>query len=125
RLAVLCGGIDDALPGRQPSTWIVGGKAGDGAIDQAWMALGHRLRSKAKPVHDAWTEVLNDHVGSGAQTLRCSAVAGTLQVERNTPFATVEESVGRRLPARPPRRVDVDDIGALVAQHHGGQRTPQ
>src|SRR6266852_4691387 len=29
RLTVLCGGSDDALPGRQPSAWIIGGKARD------------------------------------------------------------------------------------------------
>src|SRR5439155_24970503 len=69
------------------------------------------------------TEVLDAHFAAIDQALRGRTAAGVLQIEGNTPLPTVEESVGRCLPARPCRRVNVDDIGALVAQHHGGQWT--
>ena len=44
----------------------------------ARVALRHRLRSKAETVHDAWTAVLEDHIGAVDQTLRCREVASVL-----------------------------------------------
>ena len=36
------------------------------------------MPSQAEMVHDAWTEVLEDHIGAVDQTLRCREVASVL-----------------------------------------------
>ena len=37
-------------------------------------------------------------------------------------LAAVERRIGGRCEARPARRVDVKDLGALIAEQHRGQR---
>ena len=50
----------------------------DAGAGSARVALRHRLRSKAETVHDACTEVLEDHIGAVDQPLRCREVASVL-----------------------------------------------
>ena len=97
-------------------------EAGHRAVDQRRVLLRRRLGADAEAVHDAGPEVLDHHVGAVDQALRDLEVAGRLEVEGDASLAALEEGVGRMLPARAARRVDVDDVGALVGEHDAGQR---
>ena len=46
-------------------------------------------------------------------------VGGVLEVEDDAALAALEDGVGVRAPARAAGRVDADDVGALVGEHHG------
>src|SRR5258705_1898614 len=49
-------------------------------------------------------------------------VRAALQVEDDMLLAAVERRISGRRKARPARRIDVKDLGALIAQQHRGQR---
>lgn len=66
------------VPGADRNFSALSRATGRQGRQRARVALRHRLRSKAETVHDAWTEVLEDHIGAVDQTLRCREVASVL-----------------------------------------------
>ena len=50
-------------------------------------------------------------------------VVRPLEVQHDAAFAAIEERLCRRLPAQATGWIDVNHVGALVCQHHRGQRS--
>jgi hypothetical protein len=80
------------------------------------------LPAQSEPVHDPRAEVLDQHVGPDREAAGDVEVGRIGQVERDTPLTAVVEGVGRLVRPRRAGPVDVDDVGALVGEHHGDER---
>ena len=108
-------------------------EAGDRQHDEARVARHQRLDAEAKPVEHAGAEVLDEHVGPVDEGEQHVAVFGGLEVEGDRLLVAVGRQEVRRLApplvadeGRPPaagvvaaaRRLDLDDAGALVGEHH-------
>jgi len=113
---------DDALPCRQSRARIVRGEAGQRAVDQRRVRREQPLGAEAETIHDPGTEVFDEYVGGRGELLGDCAVVLGRQVERDAALATVPDRVRRRVVQRSSGRVDTDHFGALIAEHHRGQR---
>ena len=114
--------LDDALPSLNLRPRVFGAKAGDRAVDQALVCRRHRFCAEAEAVHDAGAEVLDEHVGLADEATGDLEVVRLLEVEDDAALAALEDGVGLVAPARSAGRVDADDLGALVGEHHRRQR---
>jgi hypothetical protein len=122
RAAVARGGVHDALPGPHAGARVVRGEARQRQVHEPGGGVPESFPAKAEARHHAGPEVLDEHVGARREAVGDVEVAGVGEVEGDAPLAPVEERVGgacRRLAAR---RVDVDDVGALVGEHDRHQR---
>jgi hypothetical protein len=72
------------------------------------------LAPSPEPVHYTGPEVLDQYVGPLDQLRSSRTVGLRLEVKRDTSLAPIEERVGGVLPARAARRVDMNDVRALV-----------
>ena len=116
------GGPEHPLPGPHPGARVVAREAGQRAVDEPRVGGERRLRPEAEAVHHARPKILDDDVG-GLDQAACRRAAGlVLQVERDAALVAVPRRVAGRIPARPTRRVDLDDVRTLVGEEHAGQR---
>src|SRR5262249_485441 len=91
------------------------------AVDQRLVFACNHLRTKTEAVHDAWTEVLDDHVRSTHQTLRNTSIGRTLGVQHDAACAALQYGIGWVLPARVAGRIDAHDVRAVVGEHLSNQ----
>src|SRR5262249_18960119 len=90
--------------------------------DRTGGTLRHGIDATAQTVHDAGTKVFNDDVSAVDETLSCGDACRCLEIQGDTPLATVEERLCRVWPARTTGRVEVYHVCALITEHDGGQR---
>jgi hypothetical protein len=98
-------------------------EAGHGAVDEGRVLLGGGFGTDAKAGHDAGAEVLEDDIGALDQALGNLEIAGRLEVEGDAALSPLIEGIGGVLPAGSARRVDVNDVGALVGEHDARERS--
>ena len=104
---------------------------GDRAVDDRRVARAHALVVHPEPLGPAGPEVLDHHLGAGAQLEGQLAARRIAQVDRHAALAAVHgEEVGglaareRRAPGArlvaALRALDLDHVGAEVGEHHAG-----
>src|SRR5262249_23476612 len=107
----------------------------DRAVDEARIEPAERAIAETETIHRAGTEILDQHVALARQASQdLDAVTG-LEIQRHALLAAVDRHEIRRFTQderRPLPRVvalagllDLDDLGAHVAQHHGRERPGQ
>src|SRR6516165_6493638 len=103
-------------------------KAGNAAIDDAWIDLFDRFIIDAEPVFHLRAEILDDDVGLLRQPEKDRLALLALQVERQAPLVAMQvleiEALAPRagnIAPRFARRLDLDDIGAPIGElaHRG------
>ena len=98
-----------------------GAEAGQRGVDQAGMAGAQGVVVDAQPPGDAGTVVFDDHIGVLCQGTGLVLAVLSLQVEDDAPLAAVPLNGTGRVPELlTVGRLDLDDLGAEVGQHHGG-----
>ena len=98
-----------------------GTEAGQRGVDQRRMTVTEGVVVNAQPLGDAGAEVLDDHVGMLRQGLGVSLALGGLEVEDDAPLAAVPlEGAWGVSELFAAGRLDLDDLGAEVRHHHGG-----
>ncbi|GBD12969.1 hypothetical protein HRbin24_00990 [bacterium HR24] len=110
-------------------------EAGGGGVDEARVALRQHVVAQTQALHSAGREVLHHHIGLLDQPQKEVSAGGALQVDADAALAPVHrEEVGGlvvQVGARGAghvavgRALDLDDVGAQVAQHHAGERPSQ
>ena len=114
---------------RRPSRQRPGlAEAGHRQIENARLALRYGLVAETEPVEHAGTVALQQHVGTGDQAPQHLLARIRLQIERDRPLAEVGRDriggVAAVAPAQRPRpvalsrRLDLDDVGAVLGQQH-------
>src|SRR5262249_41017796 len=68
-------------------------------------------------------EILDQHVGCRDQLRRDRQFIGLLEMQRDAALTAVPGGVGRCIPQRSARRINADDIGPLISQQHGSERS--
>ena len=91
--------------------------------------------AEAEPVHDAGTELLDQHIGAGQQRAQTIDRIRRLEVERQAPLAAVEqgEHGAAALDLRGKMAhvvaaagaLDFQHLGARLGENEGGERTGQ
>jgi hypothetical protein len=134
---------EDVVP-REAPVRAVGAEPADRRADEALVArLQHLLIAEAPLLECARLEVVDDHVGVLEQAQRDLLALGLGQVEHHAALVAIAEEVVRALAAvtgrcvwrvaarerRAPgarvvegRRLDLDDVRAVVAEHHRADR---
>ncbi len=110
--------------------------ARDARVDAARIDGVHLLGAEVPALHRARAEVLDDHVGARAQLGRDLLAARLAQVERDGALVAREHRppervvvvaqappLAHRVAAR--RRLDLDDVGAEVAEQRADERAGQ
>ena len=124
--------LDQRVEHRLGGKRTVEAEAGDGDEDELRVQRAQRLGVEAEARDRAGTEVLDEHIGRGGEPLQRRDAAGRLQVEHDRALVAVVVQERGGEPAAPPRdmagvvarrRLDLDHVGALVGQDHGGQRS--
>jgi hypothetical protein len=123
-------GLDDQVVAGQPGTLLTAAEAADRGVDDTRVGLGHGRVVEPEPRERARPEVLEHDVGAGDQPARHVEVVGVLEVQGDRPLVAVDpEEVGRDPVAHRglPRAgvvalgaLDLDHLGAQVAQEHRG-----
>ncbi len=102
-------------------------------VDEARIERPHGALAETDPLHHPRTEVLHENIGAGDQPAQDLRALRLLEIEGDRPLAAVgrneqgRELAGRvdRLAATPrdvsAERLNLDDVGALVRQEHGGE----
>ena len=117
----------------QPRARLAGAEGGDRARDEPRVARAQRVAVEPPARHQPGTEGLEQHVGALGQPARQLAVALVAEVERDRALVAVQAEVVRRLAVAPRRTpgarvvaavgpLDLDHVGAEVAEQHGGER---
>jgi hypothetical protein len=75
---------EHTLPCGQGGARIVGGEAGERAVDQVGIAARDSVGAEAEPLHDARPPVLDHHVGPLDQMSGGGEIRAALQVEDET-----------------------------------------
>ena len=126
--------LQQQVVARQPGRALGGAERGDRARDEPRVARRpQRVAVEAPGGEQPGPERLDQHVGARPQLARQLAVALVAEVERDRALVAVEPQVVGRLavaPRRPPvarvvarlRPLDLDHVGAEVAQRHRGER---
>ena len=122
--------LDDVVIGRPPAVGPVLAPAMDAGIDQPRVALGERVRAKPQRLELLRPDVVHEHVGLIDHAQQHVARLRALQVEHDAPLVAVDPHEQRghvAAHARPGvargvalRRLDLDDVGAEIAQHLRG-----
>jgi hypothetical protein len=89
------------------------------------MGFARRQRAKTKPLHDPRPEILDHHIGRGDQVARDRKIIGAFKVQHDAALATLQYGIGGMPPAGPARRVDANDLGALIGQQQCRQRSSE
>ena len=91
------------------------------AVDEARGVLGQRIVVQAQGFGAARREVRDEHVDTAGQAADGLAFLGRLDVGQDAALAAIPDAeagqAARRIPAG---RLDLDHVGALVGQEHGG-----
>ena len=123
-------GLDDGIVGGLVGVGALLAEAVDGHVDDVGRDFADGGLVEAEPLDHAGAEVLHEHVGAGGEppddvgALRSLEVDGeralvAVEVEERGGEAVAAVAVGARVVARA-RLLDLDDVGALVGQDHGG-----
>lgn len=86
------------------------------AVHQPRIRSAHRFRAHTKTVHDAWTEILDHHVGSSHKAAGDIVISRVVEVKNDVPLTALQHRIDRMVPARAAGRVHSHDIGAGVGQ---------
>ena len=99
-------------------------------IDQARIDLGHHVVAEVEPRHRLRAHVIDQHVGGGDQPQRRVASGRLFQIERERALAAIGVEEHRPHAGMAGRadqagdvaveRLDLDDFGAVIAEHLGG-----
>src|SRR5262249_36772353 len=114
-------------------------EAADRGIDDAPIALAQRLVGEAETIHHAGAGVLDYHLCRFDQLEKNLAAARLLEIEADRELVAVDALeiagerpqlvIGMKRPdlarAVAVERLDLDDLGALVGEHHGAERSGQ
>ena len=116
----------------------LGAVAGRRAVDDGRVDLFQIVVADAQPFGDALAKILDEHIRLGGELAHDLAALGVLEVERDAALVAIHalevgvdalRQVGQHAadPAELPsmvaiQRLDLDDLGAQVSQHHGGHR---
>ncbi len=124
--------LDDRVDDRTVGVRTGGSVPADRHVDHARVARLDVVVAEAQPVHDAGPEVLDHHVGARHELGDQAAPLVGGRVDADPPLPTVVVQQQRteaptRERAQPedvaqPRWLDLHDVGALLRQHHRGQR---
>ena len=106
------------LPRPHIAARIVRGEPRQRAIEELRAHLHHRLCSQPQSVHHPRSEVLDHHIRRIDQPPRSLHAPRVLQIQHDASLAAVPRRVRGRIPHRPPRRVHLDHLGALIGQQH-------
>ena len=122
--------LDQIVIGRFGRIGPVLAKAEHAGIDQARIEFRNHVIAEPQSCHRLRPDVVDQHVGSGDQSQRRVAPGRLLQIEAETALAAVgvEEHRPHAGMARRPdlpgdvavECLDLDDIGAVIAQHLRG-----
>ena len=122
--------LDDVVIGRPPAVGPVLAPAVDAGVDQPRIALAQRLRPEPEPIELLRPDVVHEHVGPIDQPQQRLARRRGLEVEHDAALVAVDPHEQRghvAAHARPGvargvalRRLDLDDVGAEIAQHLRG-----
>ena len=125
-------GLDDRVIGRRVGHRPLGAEAGHTAIDEARVDLAQLVGTEAEARHHAGPIVAEDHVGLRCELFDDGLALVALDVDTKRPLAPVAVREQRRDAAlgRPEvthrvtqfERLDLDDFGTLVGEHHRGER---
>src|SRR5262249_29812075 len=118
-------GTDDTFPGANRRARIVLAKARNRAVDEPRVRCSHLDRAQAQALHGAGAEAFDYYVSRANQVLRDRGIRHTSQIEGDTAFAPLQDSVGGMLASRTTGRIDSNHVRAAVAQHHCGKRRGQ
>jgi hypothetical protein len=125
-------GLDDEVVAEARA---VGAEAGDRAPDQLGMALEKLGGCESASLERAGAEVVDDDVGVGDEVSEERLVLGIADVGDQTLLVSVDAQEVGALTALVERRspaarlvtsagpLDLEDVGAEVAEHHGTERT--
>ena len=126
-------GLDDVVVGRTSGVGTIGPEPVDGDMDEPWSARTGVLGIEPEALGDRPAKVVDDDVAPVEQRVDHRTSLGSPQVEGQRALGPVEiGEVGRHFAdadAEMPDgiatcgRLDLDDIGTLIAQHHRGQRS--
>ena len=124
--------LDDRVDDRTVGVRTGGSVPADRHVDHARVARLDVVVAEAEPVHDAGPEVLHHHIGARHELGDQAAplVGGRVDADPPLPPVVVQQQRAEapaRERAQPedvaqPRRLDLHDVGALLRQHHRGQR---
>ena len=122
--------LDDVVIGRPPAVGPVLAPAVNAGIDQPRIALAERVRAEPQRLELLRPDVVDEHVGPIDQPQQHLARRRGLQVEHDAALVAVDPHEQRghvAADARPGvargvalRRLDLDDVGAEIAQHLRG-----
>jgi hypothetical protein len=107
---------------------VVAAVAGDRANNQAWVERRERRVVDAEPCRFARGIGFDQDVGGAGQREQGGLVLGLVQVQTGAALAALPDAIAELLrpgqgPCRvAPRGLDLDHVGAVVAEQHGGHR---
>ena len=105
--------------------WSCLAEPGDAAVDEAGVGGAQRLRAEPPPVHRAWRESLDQHVGGRHQLVEVPAALFGAEVGDDALLAAVPHQEAVRVHGAQPVAVGqfhLDDPRARVGQDHPGHR---
>ncbi len=123
-------GLDGIVVGRQFSVGTVGGKAVGADIDDVRLDLADRLVAQPQALDGLRPERMDESIGAFDHFQESRARRRVLEVEAERALVAIHIEIGRAHAGRLARladmahrvalrRLDLDDVGALVGQQHG------
>ncbi|MDP9084905.1 MAG: hypothetical protein M3N50_14250 [Pseudomonadota bacterium] len=94
----------------------------DRAVDQPRIKSLTRAVSQAQPIHHARAKILDQDIGAGHQAARDFQILHLLQIQRDALLTSLEHRICRIIPPRSRRRIDANDLRALIGHHQRGKR---